>query len=218
MKTTGPFPPSIDVVGPQVAKDEMLAASAAVNPGAKSKATTVNPKDLFGAVKCDPTKVPPISLFHEAMAMMDGADKYGPYNWRDKPVIASIYVAAGIRHWLAWWDGQELAPDSRAHHLGHNKACAGIILDAQHRGVLIDDRPAHDDMLANALDEMSATLKLRSLYKREGAAAYEVWNGMMDGRATMMPTCPYDAEKKPFEANYWKRGFEQRKAEATEHV
>lgn len=185
-------------------KAKMLEDAAAVNPGAKSKAVTTNPKDLYGSVKVDISKVPAIGIAHEAMAMMDGADKYGPYNWRDKPVIASIYVAAGIRHFLDWNEGQELASDSQAHHLGHAKACAGILLDAQHRGVLIDDRPAHDDLFADALDEMSKTLKRRAFFKREG---YDAFRNITDAK------CPYD-ETTAFEKNYWTRGFQQAKDEA----
>jgi len=191
-------------------KSKMLEDAAAVNPGAKSKAVTTNPKDLYGSVKVDISKVPAIGIAHEAMAMMDGADKYGPYNWRDKPVIASIYVAAGIRHFLDWNEGQELASDSHAHHLGHAKACAGILLDAQHRGVLIDDRPAHDDLFADALDEMSKTLKRRAFFKREG---YDAFRTMTDKFSPVVPKCPYD-ETTAFEKNYWTRGFQQAKDEA----
>jgi len=179
--------------------------------GAKSKATTANPKDLFGAVKVDFSKFPAIGYAWGAMAMMDGADKYGPYNWRDKPVIASIYVAASIRHVLDWWEGQRLAPDSEVHHLGHAIACNAILLDAEHRGVLIDDRPAHDDMLAAALDEMSATLKKHAVWKREGSAAYDRWAGAKDGRTP--PKAPYTEVAA---VNYWQRGFDFRKKQVEE--
>lgn len=210
---------SIDVVGPQIGKDEMVAASAAANPGAKSKALTVNPKDLFGAVKVDVTKVPAIAILHEAMAMMDGADKYGPYNWRDKPVIASIYVAACHRHVDLWWEGFLFAPDSRAHHLGHGRACLGILLDAEANGVLVDDRPIKNKpeyvptTFEEMLDEMSYILKKRVKFKREGAEAYDA-----QAAGSQEPhhlECPYEGGEHPFEENYWKRGYEQRKSEAT---
>ena len=69
-----------------------------------------------------------------------GADKYGPFNWRSKPVKAKTYVDAAIRHLLQWADGEELDEQSRASHLAHARACCGIILDAQTQGNLIDDR------------------------------------------------------------------------------
>jgi len=72
---------------------------------------------------------------------MNGADKYGPYNWRGNAVIASIYVDAAMRHLMQWFEGEEEAGDSLVHHLGHAIACCAILLDAQTTGNLIDDRP-----------------------------------------------------------------------------
>jgi hypothetical protein len=76
--------------------------------------------------------------------MMDGAGKYNPYNWRDNKVVASIYIDACIRHLLSWYEGEEEAEDSGCHHLGHARACLGILLDAQETGNLVDDRPVND--------------------------------------------------------------------------
>jgi len=106
-----------------------------------SKAEGPNPKDLQGKKKISLTKVSSIALLHCAHAMMDGAKKYDPYNWRAKDITASIYVDAGKRHFDAWFEGEELADDSKAHHLGHAMACAAILLDAIETGGLIDDRP-----------------------------------------------------------------------------
>lgn len=101
----------------------------------------INPKDLAGRCKVNLTAVPDIGVIHEAAAMMDGQAKYGPYNWRENPIIASVYVAAARRHLAAWFGGEEVAADSGAHHLGHARACLGILLDAQAYGNLHDDRP-----------------------------------------------------------------------------
>lgn len=106
-----------------------------------SKALGSNPKDLLGVKKVDSTKVPAIAIAWESLAMMDGAGKYGSYNWRANKVVASIYVAACKRHLDSWLEGQEEAEDSGCHHLGHARACLGILLDAQTTGNLIDDRP-----------------------------------------------------------------------------
>lgn len=106
-----------------------------------SKALGSNPKDLLGAKKPDMTKIPAISLLWEALAMMDGGGKYGPYNWRANKVVATIYIAAAKRHIDQWYEGEEYAEDSGCHHLGHAKACLAILLDAQATGNLIDDRP-----------------------------------------------------------------------------
>ena len=107
----------------------------------KSKALTTNPKDIFGAKKVSLSKLPAVAVAHAAHAMMDGARKYGAYNWRDKRVIASIYVDAAKRHLDDWFEGIKRADDSGVHHLGHAIACCAIILDAEETGNLIDDRP-----------------------------------------------------------------------------
>jgi len=103
--------------------------------------TTTNPKDLFGQLKVSLTKVPAVAWLHAARAMMNGAEKYGPYNWREKEVITSIYVDAALRHILSWWEGEGIDPDSGVHHLGHAIACLAILLDAYEHGCLINDRP-----------------------------------------------------------------------------
>lgn len=112
--------------------------------GMQSKATTANPKDLLGMKKVSVTKLPAVAVLHGAHAMMDGAAKYGPYNWRAKKVVASIYIDAILRHVGAWFEGQEVAEDSGVHHLGHAIACAAILLDAQETGNLVDDRPVNE--------------------------------------------------------------------------
>jgi hypothetical protein len=87
--------------------------------------------------------------------MMDGAGKYDPYNWRANKVIASIYIAACKRHLDLWFEGQRLAEDSGCHHLGHARACLGILLDAETTGNLIDDRPVTE----GSVEAYAAVLK-----------------------------------------------------------
>lgn len=106
-----------------------------------SKALGSNPKDLLGVKKPSLTKIPAIGQLWESLAMMDGAGKYDPYNWRANKVVASIYIDALLRHVKAWFEGERVAEDSGCHHLGHAKACLGILLDAEATGNLIDDRP-----------------------------------------------------------------------------
>lgn len=102
---------------------------------------STNPKDRLGIKKVRLSLVPPSSTIYQATAMENGADKYGPYNWRTKKVIASIYIDAAKRHLNSWFDGEEFAEDSGVHHLAHALACLGIIVDAKETGNLIDDRP-----------------------------------------------------------------------------
>lgn len=100
-----------------------------------------NPKDLLGIKKVQLNLVPPSSIVYEALAMEDGARKYGPYNWRTKKVKASIYIGACLRHVTQWLDGEELTVDTGVPNLGAAKACLGIIIDAMETGCLVDDRP-----------------------------------------------------------------------------
>jgi len=103
----------------------------------------INPKDRFGLQKLSISKVPSTALATCAGAMMLGAEKYGPYNWREKDVRATVYVDAALRHLYAWFEGEEVDPESGVSHLGHVMACAAILIDAQHMGRLADDRPEH---------------------------------------------------------------------------
>lgn len=100
-----------------------------------------NPKDKIGIKKARLSLVPTTSIIYQALAMENGADKYGPYNWRENSVRADIYIDATMRHLGQWYNGEELAEDSGVHHLAHAVACIGIIIDALETGNLIDNRP-----------------------------------------------------------------------------
>lgn len=100
-----------------------------------------NPKDGIGATKLPLSLVPPVALAHASLAHLDGACKYGKWNWRVAGVRASIYIDAALRHIAAYNEGEKVAADSGVHHLGHALACLNILLDAESVGKLIDDRP-----------------------------------------------------------------------------
>lgn len=100
-----------------------------------------NPKDRLGIAKPGITSVPPTALLHLGRAMDDGRSKYGLMNWREKEVRASVYYDAGLRHKMAWWDGENVASDSLVLHLAHDMACNAILIDAISCGKLVDDRP-----------------------------------------------------------------------------
>ncbi|NVO13922.1 MAG: hypothetical protein HXX10_07785 [Rhodoplanes sp.] len=121
-----------------------------------------NPKDLVGDFKVDMSLLPPAASIHAAHAFMDGARKYGPYNWRTKKVRARVYLSAAKRHLDAYLDGEECAADSGVHHLGHAMACCAILLDAAETGSLVDDRPAPGAASA-ILRRLEATIRARRL-------------------------------------------------------
>lgn len=87
--------------------------------------------------------IPPVALLHLGAGMEDGRRKYGLFNWRGNSVAGSVYLNAALRHVFAFRDGEDFAPDSKVHHLGHALASCAIVLDARATGNLIDDRGPH---------------------------------------------------------------------------
>jgi hypothetical protein len=111
-----------------------------------STTKSTNPKDTVGATKLPLDIVPATATALAALAHLDGALKYGKWNWRESGVRSSIYVAAALRHIQKWNNGEELDPDSGVHHLGHVLACINILIDALAMGNLNDDRPPSADL------------------------------------------------------------------------
>jgi hypothetical protein len=100
-----------------------------------------NPKTQHGLKKAQHHLTPTTALEEMAGAFELGAKKYGAFNWREKTVSASTYVSAAKRHIDAWWERQEVDPESGRHHLGHALACLAILIDAQKFKNIVDDRP-----------------------------------------------------------------------------
>jgi len=103
-------------------------------------ARLTNPKDFFGSNKLPLHLWPSTATALGCLAFLDGAGKYGRSNWCVKGVRASIYYDAARRHLDAWFEGEDLAPDSGLPHLAHALACIAIVVDAQACGKLNDDR------------------------------------------------------------------------------
>lgn len=116
-----------------------------------------NPKDRMGALKLPSLSTIPSSLLLSLGGVMRlGAAKYGRFNWRKKPVKATVYADAAMRHLMSWMDGEDTDPESGESHLGHVAACMGIVLDAKARGVLVDDRDVHESTLGTAAEIIRA--------------------------------------------------------------
>ena len=107
---------------------------------ASSPVPVENPKDVAGAKKT-PLRFVPASIGPlTAKVFQDGAEKYGPFNWRDISIKRSAYIEAAERHLLALKDGEDFDPSSGEHHAAHIIAGLAIMLDADSLGRLIDDR------------------------------------------------------------------------------
>lgn len=99
-----------------------------------------NPKDAIGSSKLPLHLWPETATLLGSLALLDGALKYGRGNFRAIGVRSSIYYDAARRHLTAWFEGEDVDPDSGLPHLGHALACLAILVDAEAAGKLNDDR------------------------------------------------------------------------------
>ncbi len=128
--------------GPEVTVGYGADAENAKLCAANSAAKPSNPKDALGILKIPYSTISQPVLAEVGVAMLEGALKYGRHNYRAIGVRASVYFDAVMaRHMPAWWEGEDIDPDSGLHHI--TKAIAGlcVIRDAMIQGKFIDDRP-----------------------------------------------------------------------------
>ena len=106
----------------------------------QGEAKPTNPKDIVATTKLPLHLVPMITQAYLAIGHFNGLGKYGRDNWRASGVLASIYTSAAKRHIDSWFEGEELDPDDKVPHLMGAITSLSILIDAQHTGVLNDDR------------------------------------------------------------------------------
>ena len=107
--------------------------------GDNVKAT--NPKDACGVKKVPISGFPVPVILEAGLVKLHGDLKYGRYNWRDAGVRGSVYYDACFRHLAAWWEGEDLDPDSGVHHLSHAITGLAVLRDAMIHDNWTDDRP-----------------------------------------------------------------------------
>ncbi len=100
-----------------------------------------NPKDALGIKKVPLHCIPTKPMLEVGLAMMEGGRKYGAHNYRVMGVRMSTYYDAAMRHLMAWWEGEDIDPDSGVHHLVKCMASLFVVRDAMHMGLCKDDRP-----------------------------------------------------------------------------
>jgi hypothetical protein len=111
-----------------------------LNPRLNTKST--NPKDSIGVRKPRCYHVLSAPVVREvSIGMMEGAMKYGAYNYRVAGVRASVYVDATKEHIDSWWEGQDIDPDSKLNHITKAIASLCVLRDAMIQGRWVDDRP-----------------------------------------------------------------------------
>lgn len=104
-----------------------------------------NPKAIHGRTKPSLALLPSGAEIAIAKVLELGASKYGPFNWRKDPVQAETYISAARRHMAAWFDGENIDPESGESHLAHAACCLMILLDADALHMMIDNRPYPGD-------------------------------------------------------------------------
>jgi len=100
-----------------------------------------NPKDALGIKKAPLSTLPTGPAYEVALAMLEGARKYGRHNYRVMGVRASVYYDAAMRHLTSFWEGEDIDPDSGIHHLMKAAACLFVLRDSMFMENWVDDRP-----------------------------------------------------------------------------
>lgn len=140
--------------GPGMSLEEAQARYSAPSKG-------INPKDAAALDRVPFHIYPPAGHVLGTMACLDGAIKYGPYNWRERDISLTQYVGAIIRHCQKILGGEDIDPEStfKLPHLAHVNATSAILLDAEKAGALIDDRPKRQVDCAALITECNALIK-----------------------------------------------------------
>lgn len=125
-----------------------------------------NPKDISGQQKVSISYVPTEVLLEAAVAMSEGAIKYGPYNWRDTPVSATVYTDAAWRHISAFMVGEDIDPDSGIHHLTKAITTLMVIRDAIIHNSWVDNRPKGGIQTQPELNEIFKAMLARHTVKQ----------------------------------------------------
>lgn len=99
-----------------------------------------DPKGAAGAKKAPMWLLPASAMRETAWVHKHGADKYGPFNWREGSVCSSTYISAIMRHLDLWRDGEDNDAESGRSHLASIAASCNILMDAMQCGTLRDDR------------------------------------------------------------------------------
>jgi len=120
--------------------------------------------------------MPDTAVMYGNMAFLEGALKYGRYNWRCSGVLASTYVDAARRHLMKWWGGEARDPVTNVPHLANAIACISILIDASEYDVLVDDRPPgtlhHEAKVADDFKQLVTSLK--HLFESPGIKQYTI--------------------------------------------
>lgn len=131
-----------------------------------SDSKPTNPKDAAAFDKAPLHLVPASFKAYTAMALAEGAMKYGSWNWRAAGVRASVYVSALHRHIDKWFNGEEFDPETGVPHLANACACLAVLIDSKTQQNMTDDRPPRQYSLPGLVNEETPRViaKLREVF------------------------------------------------------
>ena len=146
-----------------------------------------NPKDVLGINKAPLSTVPTTVLHEMGIGMLEGALKYGRHNYRAVGVRSSVYYDAAMRHLNAWWEGEDIDPESGLSHITKLLTTMAVLRDSMIRGNLEDDRPPSTP--TGWLDDLNArAAALREKYKDRNPKHYTQLNIDEETKAPKLPT------------------------------
>ena len=154
-----------------------------------------NPKDMIGASKLPLHLWPTTATAMGCIGLLEGMLKYGRSNWREAGVRASIYVDACKRHLDAWFEGEEVAPDSGSPHLANALACLAILVDAQACGKLVDDRAYNGAGYRKLVEELTPHVAhLKDLFKDKSPKHWTIADNVAAeaSQPSSLPDLPFE--------------------------
>lgn len=126
--------------------------------GEQKKKKETNPKDAIGVKKAPMSCVSMPVILELGVAMLEGAKKYGRFNYRKIGVRASVYFDAAMRHLFAWYEGEDTDQDSGMSHLVKAMTTMMVLRDAQMRNKMVDDRPPGTSGFVQALNKKAKVI------------------------------------------------------------
>ncbi|MFA5669984.1 MAG: dATP/dGTP diphosphohydrolase domain-containing protein [Balneolaceae bacterium] len=117
-----------------------------------------NPKDIVGVRKAPMSTVSAAVMAEIGVGMLEGAVKYGRHNYRVVGVRASSYYDAAKRHIQAWWEGEDIDPDSGLNHIVKAITSLVVLRDAMIQNKMTDDRPPRSEPFYDKLNKLAAEI------------------------------------------------------------
>ena len=128
-----------------------------------------NPKDQAASTRLDLSLFPATARAYGALAMVEGDQKYGGYNYREAGVQASVYYSAAGRHLDKWFNGEECDEKTGVPHLASALASIAVLIDGVETGNWTDDRPPALDVTGLLTKFEEKVARLHKVFPRRAS-------------------------------------------------